>query len=128
MKINDYVRITKTGEVGIIYNVLESKGSEPVFQVLNDSGVKGYIENELEVTEQPRHGVEHVPPTPSFKAVITWNVKGQKKAFRDFVDPIVGAPLYDILKAIESSNLVKGKNLSGQPASIEIQKIEILPA
>ncbi len=53
MKINDYVKVIKTDEVGIIYNVSESKGSRVVYQVLNSSVLKSYCENELQVTEQP---------------------------------------------------------------------------
>ena len=53
MKINDYVKAIKTDKVGIIYNVSESKGSKVVYKVLNNSGMKGYFENELQVTEQP---------------------------------------------------------------------------
>ena len=56
MKINDYVKAIKTDKVGIIYNVSESKGSKVVYKVLNNSGMKGYFENELQATEQPiRH-------------------------------------------------------------------------
>ena len=53
VKINDYVKVIETDEVGIIYNVSESKGSKVVYQVLNSSVLKGYFENELQVAEQP---------------------------------------------------------------------------
>ena len=53
VKVNDYLKVIKTDEVSIIYNVSESKGSKVVYQVLNDSVMKGYFENELQATEQP---------------------------------------------------------------------------
>ena len=72
MKINDYVKVIKTDEVGIIYNVLEGKASKVVFQVLNGSGVKRYFENELQVTEQPTK-----QKTKSHRS--RWRTRGSKQ-------------------------------------------------
>jgi len=72
LKINDYVKVIRTDEVGLIYNILEGKGSKVVFQVLNGSGVKGYFENELQVTEQPTK-----QKTKSHRS--RWGTKGVEK-------------------------------------------------